>query len=574
MTCNMVDYMATEILPNSVKTAYSYDDLDGITKLTYTKADGTILVLETYTCNIGGELSKVTREDGSYTLYEYDAAKRLSKEIIYNPSGALIESITYSYNLDGKRTRKIDAAGTHDYNYNINSQLTNVGSDQYGFDVDGRLHQFTREGKTVILDHDVFDHITQVSVNGTNTQYRYDAQGNRIGEVSANGTKNYLVAPNLGNGLYSTDLVTDGSGNVVSDYVYCGSGIIARLDANGNPIYYLTDSMGSVIGLVDSQGNRISRIIYDGFGEVKSGDDGTSLGGDFRFQGQWLETESGLYYMRARDYDAETGLFLSRDAVDVQQQSIEAFNPYQFAYNNPLIYSDPTGFFTMTEINSSLQIQGILNRVEAYAANQIKDYLIDKARGVVGDLFQSAFSSLLPSQFADIYAAFREFPNGQGPINAGRRFESAIQGAICNIIGGSYPNALWLEPAVGEDGTPNRNGYNCRNLGTGRREGNTKTNAFPDFIFKSSPPIVEPPKGWLIGDIKFSLKGVYTSAKEDSRQWKAITNYAKYKNQHEYSPIVTYTTLSKGGKQQSTYISRLQKEATIANIALFIYSVK
>jgi RHS repeat-associated protein len=105
--------------------------------------------------------------------------------------------------------------------------------------------------------------------------------------------------------------------------------------------------MGSVIGLVDENGNRLSRIIYDGFGEVKSGDDGSSLGGDFRFQGQWLESESGLYYMRARDYDAETGLFLSRNPVDVQEQSIEAFNPYQFAFNNPLVFSDPTGMITI-----------------------------------------------------------------------------------------------------------------------------------------------------------------------------------------------------------------------------------
>ena len=106
--------------------------------------------------------------------------------------------------------------------------------------------------------------------------------------MSGSNVKNYLVAPNLQNKLESTDLVTDSSGNVVSDYVYGGSNIIARLDANGNPIYYLTDSMGSVIGLVDEQGNRLSRIIYDGFGEVKSGDNGSSLGGDLRFRKEML----------------------------------------------------------------------------------------------------------------------------------------------------------------------------------------------------------------------------------------------------------------------------------------------
>lgn len=84
MTYDVVNRMATKTLPNGVKTVYSYDDLDRIINLTYTKANGTVLVSETYTRNAGGEPSKVLREDGSYTLYEYDAALRLSKEAVYN----------------------------------------------------------------------------------------------------------------------------------------------------------------------------------------------------------------------------------------------------------------------------------------------------------------------------------------------------------------------------------------------------------------------------------------------------------------------------------------------------------
>jgi RHS repeat-associated protein len=538
MTYDVVNRLTTKTLPNGVKTTYIYDDLDRITKITYTKADGTVLVSETYTRNIGGEPSKVTREDGSYTLYEYDAAKRLSKEIIYNPSGALIESITYSYDLDGKRTRKVDAAGTHDYNYNTNGQLTNVGSDQYGFDVDGRLHQFTREGKTVILDHDVFDHITQVSVNGTNTQYRYDAQGNRIGEVSSNGTKNYLVAPNLSNGLESTDLVTDGSGNVVSDYVYGGSGIIARLDANGDPIYYLTDSMGSVIGLVDSQGNRISRIIYDGFGEVKSGDDGTSLGGDFRFQGQWLETESGLYYMRARDYDAETGLFLSRDAVDVQEQSIEAFNPYQFAFNNPLIYSDPTGLFTITELGAAQNIQDILRgSVQRYVGAQAKDYITQKIGDAFGNVVLSALNNFLPGSSVV-----------QNITNKISDFEEGLKGIICPYFDGlPLKDNLFLEVII-NGGVPKDNGLNCSNyknpLDKNQKKIREQSGSKPDFLFRNSLPLSYKSKdsgAYLIGDVKSYLGAVRKDILENDNQWQNMTEYAK---RYQLLPFVSYIALS------------------------------
>jgi YD repeat-containing protein len=119
----------------------------------------------------------VLREDGSYTLYEYDAALRLSKEAVYNPAGGLVELIEYSYDLDGKRTKKVDAAGTHNYNYNANGQLASVGQDGYVYDADGRLQQFNRDGKTVVLSHDsiaygtseAINHLTQVSVNSINT---------------------------------------------------------------------------------------------------------------------------------------------------------------------------------------------------------------------------------------------------------------------------------------------------------------------------------------------------------------------------------------------------------------------
>jgi RHS repeat-associated protein len=535
-----------------------------------------VLVPETYTRNAGGEPSKVLREDGSYTLYEYDAALKLSKEVVYNPAGGLVESIEYSYDLDGKRTKKVDAAGTHNYNYNANGQLATVGQDGYVYDVDGRLQQFNRDGKTVVLSHDAFDHLTQVSVNGVNTQYLYDAQGNRIGEVGGGNTKNYLVAPNLGNGLESTDLVTDGNGNgnVVSDYVYGGSNITARLDTNGDPIYYLTDSMGSVIGLVDGNGNRVSRIVYDGFGEVKSGDDGTSLGGDFRFQGQWLETESGLYYMRARDYDAKTGLFLSRDAVDVQEQGIEAFNPYQFGFNNPLIYSDPSGLFTLSEVNIAQSISDTLNAIQRNSQSAIARRAINEARGVATELFVNTAKQILPfSNEINIFSS-----SVQGTL-----FEKFMQNAICALMSTAFSNFtdyVWLEVGVNSNGIPQNNGrIKCSNstpVQVAPGNGPSSKYSNPDFVIKrggpaSTSPQPFPPKGdpaFLIGDFKRSVTSIKTSGK-GSNQWNAIMKYSRAVWQYpspgqQYVPVALYVTL----------YDNPTKEASLKRKAMTTYGVR
>jgi RHS repeat-associated protein len=570
MTYDVVNRMATKTLPNGVKTVYSYDDLDRIINLTYTKANGTVLVSETYTRNAGGEPSKVLREDGSYTLYEYDAALRLSKEVVYNPAGGLVESIEYSYDLDGKRTKKVDAAGTHNYNYNANGQLANVGQDGYVYDADGRLQQFNRDGKTVVLSHDSIDHLTQVSVNGVNTQYLYDAQGNRIGEVSGGSTKNYLVAPNLGNGLESTDLVTDGNGNVVSDYVYGGSSIIARLDANGEPIYYLTDSMGSVMGLVDGNGDRVSRIVYDGFGEVKSGDDGTNLGGDFRFQGQWLETESGLYYMRARDYDAKTGLFLSRDAIDVQQQNVESFNPYQFAYNNPLIYSDPTGLFSITEVSATMSVQDALSALRTYSGRAAIDYAKRRLGQAVGDAAWSIISSYLPVNglASSNVSLLRNIAGAGGAILQGTWFEILIKKGLCEVFPSEWTQKIWFEPVVTQSGHGTNNpGYRCPTIYQNMITGNRR----PDFIFTEGKPktvdasLID--KSYLIGDIKLSLRtaindwiGYQNKRPRNRGQFDAITGYAK---QHVFPDSFGLLTLFDGGKEKNIFREMLIRESIV-----------
>jgi RHS repeat-associated protein len=549
MTYDLVNRLATKILPNGVKTSYGYDDLDRITSIVYAKANGTVLASETYTRNLGGEPSKVVREDGSYTLYEYDAAVRLSKETSYGAAGVAVKSISYSYDLDGKRTRKVSNLVSQDYVYNANGQLATAGVNGYTYDVDGRLSQVTKSGNTVTLGHDAYDHLTQVTSNGVTTQYRYDASGNRIGEVSTNGAKNYLVAPNLGNGLASTDLVTDGSGNVVSDYVYGGSSIIARLDANGEPLYYLTDSMGSVIGLVDGAGNIQSRIVYDGFGNVESGDDGSSLGGDFRFQGQWLESESGLYYMRARDYDSNTGLFLSRDAVDVQQQGVEAFNPYQFAYNNPLIYSDPSGLFTMIELNETITVQNVLNGIKATSVEQFKSYAKDKIGEALGNAFSGFIKKILP--FAD--SGFMDKLDGTKG-KGGTPFEKYLNGQICgtfNAFGGEFVNNLWIEPSVNsQDGSPTADGINC--IGLFNRQINILgKGSRPDFIYKEGTPTAKDNKtnkAYVIGDIKVNMSKALKEigvGGNPTNQWIAMRKYAK---DYVYGHIVMYTTLKRNEK--------------------------
>jgi RHS repeat-associated protein len=448
----------------------------------------------------------------------------------------------------------------------------------YSYDADGRVNLINRDGQTLTLGHDNYDRLTQAN----DTSYLYDGEGRRIRAVSGAGERRFLQASN--GGLDVTELLTDASGNVISDYVYGnGSVPISRLDANGNPIYYLTDAMGSVIGEVDGDGNVVSRFIYDAFGNIRSqsGLSSAISGGDFRFQGQWLESDSGLYYFRARDYDAKTGLFLSRDAVDPIQVTPESANPYQFAYQNPLIYSDPSGMFTLSELNSSMTIQNILNQFERELANQTKDFLVKKARSAIGDVFASTLKTFLPISFIE---------NGFeiSTYEPGNRFEKYFLGITCGLLGKTFATitqGVYFEARVGVvSGQPYSDGYNCNLVGNDKgRRSLSRRGAFPsekfsqpDFIFKNSPPTQEPPKELLIGDVKYSVKSLYDAYVDGGNpdQWNAITNYAKYSNGHEYAPITFFATFTGAKKSVGTWIKALEEKSIEAGVVTFILNLQ
>jgi RHS repeat-associated protein len=112
-----------------------------------------------------------------------------------------------------------------------------------------------------------------------------------------------------------------------------------------NTYYYLKDHLGSVIGITDESGNLVESYTYDAWGNVTVYDaSGTeisesAIGNRYTFQGREISWATGLYYFRARWYDATTGRFLSKDPIGISG----GLNQYVFVGNNPVNFIDPTG---------------------------------------------------------------------------------------------------------------------------------------------------------------------------------------------------------------------------------------
>jgi RHS repeat-associated protein len=143
--------------------------------------------------------------------------------------------------------------------------------------------------------------------------------------------------------------VTTDAGVAETGYVFAGEHPLFRYDqVTGQRIYYLQDAMGSTIGLANGTAAATSTIRYDAFGNESSAVGGlTALpptaAGDFRFQGMWLDSGTGLYYARARIYESVTGRFHTRDPVAIQIARPETLSGYAFVGASPTYYRDPSG---------------------------------------------------------------------------------------------------------------------------------------------------------------------------------------------------------------------------------------
>ncbi|MBX7194110.1 MAG: RHS repeat-associated core domain-containing protein, partial [Sandaracinaceae bacterium] len=183
----------------------------------------------------------------------------------------------------------------------------------------------------------------------------------------------YLQGPTTDASLESAHIVTTDAGAEELAYVFApipggAEHPLFRYDpTTGEAVYYLQDSMGSVIGLVDETTTQTATFEYDGFGGERAST-GTLANlpiasrGDYRFHGMWLDSSVGLYYVRARVYDSEVGRFLSNDPAEGHRRRPETFEAQRFAGGNPGVGRDPTGRLTLVEI-------GVRNVVQAVIVN-------------------------------------------------------------------------------------------------------------------------------------------------------------------------------------------------------------
>jgi RHS repeat-associated protein len=327
----------------------------------------------TFTYDANRRLSHATHFDALDAAladydYDYDLADQLIQQVIngntsdytYDSAGQLTDADHsaqtdegYLYDANGNRT-----AGTV---IGPNNQLLSDGTYNYIYDLEGNLITKTEfaTGEVTEFTYDYRGRLTRVErrdAGGTilnAAEYTYDVFGRRIAKtVDSDGAG--PQAAETTRFVYDGDHAWadfDENGNAISHYLYGDEldDLLARERSGEGTAWYLTDRLGTVRDIADASGTLINHIEYDSFGNV-IGESNPAAGDRFKFTGRELDSETGLYYYRARYYDSVTGRFLAEDPMGFDAGDT---NFYRYVGNAPTNYWDPLGRTAVGEGGSS-----------------------------------------------------------------------------------------------------------------------------------------------------------------------------------------------------------------------------
>ena len=283
-----------------------------------------------YTYDKNGQIIGVANQSGT-TNYEYDSINQITKETLVDGS-----SISYEYDSVGNRTKKT-AASEISYTYNKANQLTEVDSQTYTYDENSNL---TNDGK---YDYtwNAFDQLTEVkTVDGTIVgTYKYDENGRRIYSKIGT-TETYFRYDGTSNHVLFEE---DANGAITKEYMYDNNGHPLTLTYNNQTYYYLTNYRGDVLALTDANGEVVAEYTYDAWGNILTQSGAIAPVNPYRYAGYRFDDETKLYYLIARYYNPDTGVFLSLDSVRGDVTNPISMNGYNYANNNPVMMVDSDG---------------------------------------------------------------------------------------------------------------------------------------------------------------------------------------------------------------------------------------
>ena len=354
------------MLGNGISTTRTYDPATGLVRSIQSGPGETATVQDLgYAFDSLGNLT--SREDFLQDVYEsfaYDRLNRLTGATVYDADDDTARAArTYRYDAIGNIVNKSDV-GAADYVYGSGNAagagdagphaVVSAGGRSYAYDDNGNMVS----GAGRALTWTSFNKPATIANAAATTAFSYGPGRERVVQTRARGaavTETVYVA-----GLFERVRET-GRATEFVHYVFAGSQRVAIRTVDDAPTpadrlrYLHHDHLGSVDTVTDAAGAVVERLSYDAFGKrrIATGENAwtdpalaiTAVNTPRGFTGHEHLDDFVLVHMNGRIQDPHLGRFLSADPFVQFPESTQGLNRYAYALNNPLSFTDPSGYF-------------------------------------------------------------------------------------------------------------------------------------------------------------------------------------------------------------------------------------
>lgn len=268
--------------------------------------------------------------------FAYDSLDRLTTGAAYDQTGNLTLRDGVAYAYAGPRPHAATTVGATTYQYDANGQL--LGRDD--------VTEFA---------YAPFNQPASISRNGSTATFRYGADRQRIEQVIDGRTIRYagrqieqVIPPPPAGGEPAQPTETKFT-------LFVGGGRLVQVtfktgETEPTFAYLLDDKLGSVDAITDSLGKLSERLSFDAWGRRRDAADWAEEAPPrvTDVERGYTDHEGldalGLIHMNGRLFDPAMGRFLSPDPVVQSPYSGQNRNRYSYVLNNPLKYTDPSGY--------------------------------------------------------------------------------------------------------------------------------------------------------------------------------------------------------------------------------------
>ncbi|MCP3925716.1 MAG: hypothetical protein GY714_24370 [Desulfobacterales bacterium] len=348
--------------------------------------------------------------------FSFDRMNRLTES---NTEGVInstpyYKKSEYSYDVNGNMASNSNL-GVYEYGSGAGPHaLTKVGTTGYSYDPNGSL--LSGAGKTVAWSS--FNKPTKFTKGTHSVEFTYGPEYNRYKkkEVKDTGTTETFYIDK------SYEKIVEGNKTTHKYFMYAEghlATIHVKTEENSTELpdetrYLLYDPLGSVDTITDNRGNIVERMSYEAFGQRREGN-WQSAGNvvpaftNRGYTGHEHIEEMGFIHMNGRVYDPEIGRFLSADPVIQDPYNTQSYNRYSYCFNNPLSYTDPSGYTTLNEYiyqyTDDLSGYGDI-QWESAKDNFESGYIIDSAVWTFCAAANKVASYIIPSNDAEMSLFF------------------------------------------------------------------------------------------------------------------------------------------------------------------------